>query len=84
VGLFDLAILVLSLFDLVGKNPSHAFDYPSFPCAHLRWVVLPLGRNLLNRLVSVQRLKRYSGLKSVWKTPSLCHSRIHSFVLDTS
>ncbi|AGI69441.1 hypothetical protein OAN307_c40200 [Octadecabacter antarcticus 307] len=54
--LFNLTGLVLSLFDLVGKNPGHAFDRLSFPCAHLGWVELPLGRNLLNRLVTAQRL----------------------------
>jgi CRISPR/Cas system endoribonuclease Cas6 (RAMP superfamily) len=79
VEIFNLNVLVLSFFNLVGKNPSHAFDCPSFPRAHLRWVELPLGRNLLKRLVTAQRFKRYSGLKVIGKIPSLCHSRIHSF-----
>jgi hypothetical protein len=42
-------------------------------------VELPLGRNLLKRLVTAQRFKRYSGLKVVGKIPSLRHFRIHSF-----
>jgi hypothetical protein len=36
-----------------------------FPRAHLRWMQLPLGSDLLNRLVSAQRLKRHSSLKLV-------------------
>jgi hypothetical protein len=36
-----------------------------FPRAHLRWVELTLGRDLLNRLVTAQHLKRNSSLKLV-------------------
>ena len=63
--LFDLAVPILSLFNLVRENACHAFDRLTFPCAHLRWVELPLGRNLLNRLVTAQRLKRHCSFKLV-------------------
>ena len=81
---FDLADHVLSLFDLDLKHPGHAFYRLPFPRAHLRWVQLPLGRDLLHRLVPAQRLKRHSRFKLVSQIPSLRHSRIHSFGLDTS
>ena len=63
--LFDLAVLVLSVLNLVRENTCHAFDRLPFPCAHLRWVELPLGRDLVNRLITAQRLKRNSSLKLV-------------------
>jgi len=65
VKLFDLAVLVLSFLNLLRKNTCHAFDRLLFPRAHLRWVELPLGRDLFNRLVTAQRLKRSSSLKLV-------------------
>ena len=40
--LLYLAVLILSLFNLVGENACHAFDRLTFPCAHLRWVELAL------------------------------------------
>ena len=49
---FDLAVHVLSLFDLDLKHLGHAFYRLPFPRAHLRWVQLPLGRDLLNSLGS--------------------------------
>ena len=49
---FDLADHVLSLFDLDLKHPGHAFYRLPCPRAHLRWVQLPLGRDLLNSLGS--------------------------------
>ena len=58
--LFDLTVFVLSLFDLVRKDIDHAFNCLPFPRAHLRWVQLTLGCDLLHRLVTAQRLKRYS------------------------
>jgi hypothetical protein len=62
----------------------HAFDRLSFPSAHILWMELPFGRNLLNGLATAQRLKRESSFKPVWKILSPCHSRIHSFGWDTS
>jgi hypothetical protein len=52
VQVFDLADHVLSLFDLDLKHPGHAFYRLPCPRAHLRWVQLPLGHDLLHNLVS--------------------------------
>jgi hypothetical protein len=52
VQVFDLADHVLSLFDLDLKHPGHAFYRLPCPRAHLRWVQLPLGRDLLHSLGS--------------------------------
>ena len=49
-----------------------------------RRVDLVFGCNLLRRLVTTQRLKRYCGLKLVRKTASLRHLCILSSMLDTS
>jgi len=65
VQLLYLAVLVLSIFDFVGKNACRAFDCLPFPWAHLLWVELPLGRNILNRLVTTQHLKRHSSFELV-------------------
>ena len=87
---FDLADHVLSLFDLDLKHPGHAFYRLPCPRAHLRWVQLPLGHDLLHSLGSctalapAQRLKRLSSLEIVSKVPSLRHLCIHSLVVDTS
>jgi hypothetical protein len=56
VQVFDLADHVLSLFDLDLKHPGHAFYRLPCPRAHLRWVQLPLGRDLLNSLGSCTAL----------------------------
>ena len=53
---FDLADHDLSLFDLDLKHPGHAFYRMPCPRAHLRWVQLPLGRDLLNSLGSCTAL----------------------------
>ena len=84
VKVFDLAVLFSAFLTLSEKHPGHAFYRLPFPRAHLRWVQLPLGRDLLHRLVPAQRLKRHSRFKLVSQIPSLRHSRIHSFGLDTS
>ena len=63
--LFDLAVLILSLLDLVRENTGHAFNRLPFPRAHLRWVQLAFGGDLLDRLVSAQSLKRHSSLKLI-------------------
>ena len=65
VKLFDLAVFGLSLFDLVRENACHTFNRLPFPLAHLRWVELALGWDLLNRLVTAQRLKCYSSFKLI-------------------
>ena len=54
--LFDLAVFVLSLFELVRENVRHPFNHLPFPSAHLRRVQLALGCDLLHRLVTAQRL----------------------------
>lgn len=56
--IFDLAVLVLSFLDLVRENTCNPPNHLPFPRAHLRRVKLPLGCNLLDRLVTTQRLKR--------------------------
>jgi hypothetical protein len=56
VQVFDLADHVLSLFDLDLKHPGHAFYRMPCPRAHLRWVQLPLGRDLLHSLGSCTAL----------------------------
>ena len=53
---FDLADHVLSLFDLDLKHPGHAFYRLPCPRAHLRWVQLPLGHDLLHSLGSCTAL----------------------------
>jgi hypothetical protein len=65
VQLLNLAVLVRSFFNLVRENACHTFNRMPFLRAHLRWVELPLGRNLLNRLVTAQRLERHCSFKSV-------------------
>ena len=63
--LFDLAVLVLSVLNRVRENTCHAFDRLPFSRAHQRWVEMRLGRDLVNRLVTAQRLKRHSSFKLV-------------------
>jgi hypothetical protein len=82
--LFDFGLIVLSLTDLVGKKARQAINRLSLPRRYLRGMDLVLGRNLLRRLISTQRLKRYCGQKLVRKTASLRHLCILSSLLDTS
>ena len=84
VKLFDLAVIIPSLFDFIRDHPGHASNRLSFQRDHLRWVELPLGCDLLHRLVTAQRFKRHSSLKLVGKVMSFCHSRIYSLGLDIS
>ena len=65
IKLFDLAVFVLSLFDFFRENAGHAFNRLPLPRAYLRSVQLPIGRDLLHRLVTKRRLKRHSSLKLV-------------------
>ena len=65
VHLFDLTGLVLGFFNLIRENACHTFNHLPFPLAHLRWVELALGWDLLNRLVTAQRLKCHSSFKLV-------------------
>jgi len=65
VKLLDLTDLILSFFDFTQEHLGHAFDRLPFPRAHLRWVVPPLGCDLLHRPVTTQRFKRHSSLKLV-------------------
>ena len=65
VQLLNLAVLVRSFFNLVRENACHTFNRLPSLRAHLRWVMLALGCDFLNRLVTAQRLERYSGLKVV-------------------
>jgi hypothetical protein len=65
VKFFDLAALVLNLFDLVRENNDHAFNRLSLPRTDLRWMKLALGCELLNSLVTTQRFMRRSCLKSI-------------------
>jgi len=60
VQVFDLAVHVLSLFDLDLKHPGHAFYRLPCPRTHLRWVQLPLGRDLLHSLGSCTALSSRS------------------------
>jgi len=62
---FDLGLVVFSPPNLIRKNTRQAINRLPFPSCHLRWMHFVLGRNLLRRPVSTQRLKRYSGLKLV-------------------
>ncbi len=82
--LFDFGLIVLSLPDLVRKDARQAVNRLSLPRRYLRRMDLVVGRNLLRRLVSTQRLKRYRGLKLVRKTASLRLLYILSSLLDTS
>ena len=61
--IFDLTFLVLSLLDFVRKHPSNAFNRLMLPRTHLRWVKLALGCDLLDGLVTAQRLKRQRSLE---------------------
>ena len=61
---FDLADHVLSLFDLDLKHPGHAFYRLPCPRAHLRWVQLPLGLDLLHSLGSRTILSSRSALSA--------------------
>jgi hypothetical protein len=54
----DLAFVVLGFLDLIREVACHALDRLPFPRTHLRLVELARGCNLLNRLVTAQRLKR--------------------------
>ena len=63
--ILDLPFLILSLLHFVRENPSQPFNRLPFSCAHLCWVELPLGRNLLNRLIPAQCLKRHCCFKLV-------------------
>ena len=56
--ILDLPFLILSLLHFVRENPSQPFNRLPFPCAHLCWVELPLGRNLLNRLIELRPVFR--------------------------
>ena len=64
---------------LTEKHPGHAFYRLPFPRAHLRWVQLPLGHDLLHRLVPAQRLKRHSNFKLVSQS-SVASSFSHPFI----
>ena len=63
--LFDFGFVIFSLPDLVREHTRQAINCLPFPCRHLRGVDLVLGCNLLRRLVSAKRLKRYRGLKLI-------------------
>jgi len=58
VKLFDLATLILGLFDFIREHPGHAFN-------RLPWVELLLGCDLLHCLVTTQYFKRHRSLKLV-------------------
>ena len=55
VQIFDIAIFTFSPLDLVRKTPRPRLKSPAFPFAHLRWVKLALGYNLLDWLVATRR-----------------------------
>jgi len=82
--IFDFGPVIFGSPDFVREHPSQAVNRLPFPCRHLRWMDLMLGRNLLRRLVSPQRLKRYSSFEFVLKTASLRHLCIRSSRLDSS
>ena len=82
--LFNFGLVVLDLLYLVGKYARQAVNRLTFPCRHLRWMNLVLGRNLLRRLVSTQRLKRNRGFEFIRKTASRRYFCIPSSMLDTS
>ena len=63
--LFDFGLIVLSLPDLVRKHARQTINRLSLPRRYLCRMDLVLGRNLLRRPVSTQRLKRYRGLKLI-------------------
>ena len=84
VELFDFGLVVFDLLCLVGEHARQAVNRLPFPCRHLRRVDFVLGRNLLRRLVTTQRLKGNRGLKLVRKTASRRLCRIPSSLLDTS
>jgi len=71
VEFFDFGLVMLSLPDLVRKHASQAVNRLPLPCRHLRGMDFVLGCNLLRRLVTTQRLKRYRGLERIRKTASL-------------
>ena len=81
--ILDRALLIHCFLNFVPKYFHQAFTRLPLPRANLRRLHLILGCNLLNRLITVQRFTRHSSLRFIRKVPPICHSRIHSLVLDT-
>lgn len=65
MSLLDLIFLILSFFETASEYPGQAFNRLPFNAFHLLWVKLFLGRNLENRIVTAQLLKRCSSFKFV-------------------
>lgn len=63
--LCDFCFIVPGFSDLVGKHHGHAINSVPFLCAHLSWVQLQLGRAPLNRHVTTQCIKYYSGFSFI-------------------
>ena len=68
----DLIIVVhAGLVGAIGKHRTQTVHHLALPGTHLVWMHLVSGRNLLDRLVATQRLKRNLGLEIGCK-PSSC------------
>ena len=83
--LFNLTVLVPSLLDLVQEGVGNAFNCLPYTRTHLRRMTLGRFAAIFCTLLSPRSASSdIVVLNLSEKFPSLCHSRIHSIVLDTS